>query len=202
LQSALDQAFTVLPSAQPISTSPTAAVSSEITSSEDRHVSTTELADKSTTASNDLEESWKADYEAQLQSWRAQSAEAREKAEKERLRWETIRANEKEEATKRKVAGIVDEPSRSVIHPVGQTADTTSSITVPDSIHVSFLFLPVSSHICQLLLANHLVDASGICYSKPTFTARYGNGEMGGRPFTHVIFPFNVISGTCRHATP
>lgn len=201
MQSALDQAFTDLPSAQPISASPSAAVSSETTSVEDRHVSTTELADESATASNDLEESWKADYEAQLQSWRAQSAEAREKAEKERLRWEAIRANEKEEATKHKVAGTVDEPSGSVIHPVGQTADTTSSITVPDSIRVSFFF-PVSSYICQLLLANHFVDAGGICHSKPTFTARYGNGEMGGRPFTHVIFPFNVISRTCRHATP
>ncbi|KAJ3500619.1 hypothetical protein NLJ89_g9713 [Agrocybe chaxingu] len=33
-----------------------------------------------------------------------------EKAEKERLRWEAIRAAEKEEAAKRKAAGIVDEP--------------------------------------------------------------------------------------------
>lgn len=55
-------------------------------------------------------DSWRAEYEAQVQSWRARSAEEREKAEKERLKWEAIRAIEKEEAAKRKAAGIVDEP--------------------------------------------------------------------------------------------
>jgi len=58
-----------------------------------------------------LDESWKEEYDAQVQAWRAQSAEAREKAEKERLKWEAIRAQEKEEAAKRKAAGIVDEPA-------------------------------------------------------------------------------------------
>jgi hypothetical protein len=52
-----------------------------------------------------------------VQSWRAQSAEAREKAEKERARWEGIRALEKEQgwsgATKVGESGIpvVPEPS-------------------------------------------------------------------------------------------
>ncbi|EAU85500.1 hypothetical protein CC1G_06401 [Coprinopsis cinerea okayama7 len=48
-------------------------------------------------------DAWKAEYDAQVEAWRAQSAEAREKAEKERARWEAIR---KEEAEKRKAAGI------------------------------------------------------------------------------------------------
>jgi hypothetical protein len=91
-----------------------------------------------------LEESWKAEYEAQVHSWRAQSAEAREKAERERLRWETIRAIEKEEAAKRKVAGIADEPPKPAARSLGESsniasADTTSSRTVPDSSHVGFL---------------------------------------------------------------
>ena len=95
-----------------------------------------------------MEDTWKAEYEAQVQSWRAQSAEAREKAEKERLRWESVRAIEKEEATKRKAAGIADEPPNSIVHPVGESsnitsADTTSSSntvsSVTDSGHVSFL---------------------------------------------------------------
>lgn len=61
-------------------------------------------------ASTDSLDSWKIQYEAQVQNWRSQSAEAREKAEKERLKWEAIRAIEREEAAKRKAAGIVDDP--------------------------------------------------------------------------------------------
>jgi hypothetical protein len=51
---------------------------------------------------------WKQEYEAQVEAWRVQSAEAREKSEKERARWEAIRA---EEAAARKAAGIVDTPA-------------------------------------------------------------------------------------------
>lgn len=47
---------------------------------------------------SDDDEAWKEQYETQVRGWRAQSAQQREKAEKERLRWETIRAQEKEEA--------------------------------------------------------------------------------------------------------
>jgi len=47
----------------------------------------------------------KEENETQLQAWRAQSAEQREKAEKVRLNWETIRAQEREEAERRKSAG-------------------------------------------------------------------------------------------------
>jgi len=46
-----------------------------------------------------------------VQEWRAQSAEAREKAEKERARWEAIRAAEKQEAALRKAAIPVDSGS-------------------------------------------------------------------------------------------
>ncbi|KII89905.1 hypothetical protein PLICRDRAFT_174718 [Plicaturopsis crispa FD-325 SS-3] len=45
----------------------------------------------STAASDD---SWKAEYESHVHTWRAQSAEAREKAERERARWEAIRRAE------------------------------------------------------------------------------------------------------------
>lgn len=51
------------------------------------------------------DEAWKEEYETQVRTWRAQSAEQREKAEKERLKWETIRTQEREEAERRKVAG-------------------------------------------------------------------------------------------------
>lgn len=45
--------------------------------------------------------SWKSEYDSQVQSWRAQSAEAREKSERERARWEEIRAREKQEGGSR-----------------------------------------------------------------------------------------------------
>ena len=54
---------------------------------------------------------WKEQYEAQLQAWRAQSAEARLKAEKERERWEAIRKVEKEEAARRGAEATIEEPS-------------------------------------------------------------------------------------------
>lgn len=61
-------------------------------------------------SSGSLEDSWKAEYEAQVETWRTQSSEAREKAQRERERWESIRAAEREEAERRKAMGIVDEP--------------------------------------------------------------------------------------------
>lgn len=151
-QSALDQAFSTLPSLP----TPPAAASTEIERNEEegkhQHVehNTAEEVDGSTTTTNttsDLVDTWKAEYEAQVQSWRAQSAEAREKAEKERLKWESLRAIEKEESTKRKAAGIADEPPKSIVQPVGESsniksADTTFSNTVTsetNSGHVSFL---------------------------------------------------------------
>lgn len=121
-QSALDKAF-----ADPIQvTSTPPAASSEI---KDQYVFAAELVDGSTTSpsTTDLEDSWKAEYEAQVQSWRAQSAEAREKAEKERLKWESIRAIEKEEAVKRKAAGIIDKPPEFIANPVGESSNIASA---------------------------------------------------------------------------
>lgn len=39
-------------------------------------------------------EKWKVEYEEHLRNWRAESAEAREKAEKERARWEALRVQQ------------------------------------------------------------------------------------------------------------
>ncbi|KAF7327890.1 hypothetical protein MKEN_00368900 [Mycena kentingensis (nom. inval.)] len=66
---------------------------------------TTSLASESTTessvTSDDLSQS---EYEAHVAEWRAESAVQREKAEKERARWEAIRAAEQQEAALRKAA--------------------------------------------------------------------------------------------------
>ncbi|KAI6108218.1 hypothetical protein F5141DRAFT_1064425 [Pisolithus sp. B1] len=43
------------------------------------------------------EDPWKAEFEAQVEEWRAKSAGAREKAEHERVKWEAIRKQEEEE---------------------------------------------------------------------------------------------------------
>jgi hypothetical protein len=51
------------------------------------------------------DDAWKEEYETHVQTWRAQSAEQRDKAEKERLKWESIRNQEREEAERRKSAG-------------------------------------------------------------------------------------------------
>lgn len=88
----------------------------------------TESSTESSLESSVSDESWKAEYEAQVQSWRAQSAEAREKAEKERLKWEAIRAIEKEEAAKRRAAGFVDEPTLNPAGPSHTTSEMWESV--------------------------------------------------------------------------
>lgn len=53
----------------------------------------TEVAEESGASSGQ----WETEYEAQVKAWRAESAEAREKAERERQRWETIRESEQQQ---------------------------------------------------------------------------------------------------------
>ncbi|CAA7267134.1 unnamed protein product [Cyclocybe aegerita] len=114
LESMLDQAFASPPPSLKPEPKPEASLGVAVpstTASEAQHGATSAVTPLEASGSMaGSEDSWKAEYEAQVQSWRAQSAEAREKAEKERLRWEAIRAAEKEEAAKRKAAGILDEP--------------------------------------------------------------------------------------------
>jgi hypothetical protein len=137
LESALDQAFSVppRPSVQPEIRQETSTTQETQTA---QHETVTENNLSESVASDD---SWKVEYEAQVQSWRARSAEEREKAEKERLRWEAIRAIEKEEAAKRKAAGIVKEaavaPPRLQVEenwekvPSSSTTATPSNFTKP-----------------------------------------------------------------------
>ncbi|KAJ7727294.1 hypothetical protein DFH07DRAFT_231768 [Mycena maculata] len=63
---------------------------------------------ESSPSSDLVDDASQSEYESHVQEWRAQSAEAREKAEKERARWEAIRAAEKQEAALRKAALPVD----------------------------------------------------------------------------------------------
>ncbi|KAL1669991.1 hypothetical protein GGF50DRAFT_109730 [Schizophyllum commune] len=49
-------------------------------------------------AEDNATDEWQTEYEAHQRTWRAQSAQAREKAEKERKRWEDIRAAERARA--------------------------------------------------------------------------------------------------------
>jgi hypothetical protein len=81
---------------------------------------------ESTSDSADTD-SWKEEYETQVQAWREQSAEAREKAEKERARWEAIRA---EDAAKRKAAGIIETPAE-IPTGIPNTHSRSASLTSP-----------------------------------------------------------------------
>jgi hypothetical protein len=80
-------------------------------SSSEEAATPTDPLQESSVSSGSTDDSWKTEYESQVETWRAQSSEAREKAEKERERWETIRAAEQAEAARHKAMGIVDEPT-------------------------------------------------------------------------------------------
>lgn len=56
-------------------------------------------ADTSSSSSDD--DAWKHEYESQVETWREQSALARERAEKERARWEALRATEQQDLARR-----------------------------------------------------------------------------------------------------
>lgn len=99
-QSALDQAFSAPPQ---ISAEP------QINQEESNEAKQETVSETTLTESVASDDSWKIEYEEQVKSWRARSAEEREKAEKERLRWEAIRAIEKAEAAKR-ASEAVEEP--------------------------------------------------------------------------------------------
>ncbi|KAF8656872.1 hypothetical protein AX16_002418 [Volvariella volvacea WC 439] len=91
------------PSDQPDSSAqPTLAATSS--SEKDEPPSSAPVADSS------AQDTWKAEYESQVQSWRAQSAEARQKAEKDREHWEQIRLAEKQ-------AGVEKPPIQTGIPP-------------------------------------------------------------------------------------
>ncbi|KAJ6513314.1 hypothetical protein C8R45DRAFT_963208 [Mycena sanguinolenta] len=97
LAAALSQAFVSSPSLRPHNTTlldaGTASTSTLSTST-----------DESSVPSDPVDSDSQREYESQVESWRAQSAEARQKAEKERARWEAIRAAENQEAALRKAA--------------------------------------------------------------------------------------------------
>jgi len=101
LESALDQAF---------SSPPQISAESQISQEESSEVKQETVTETTLSESVLSDDSWKIEYEEQVKSCRARSAEDREKAEKERLRWETIRATEKAEAAKWEAAGTVEEP--------------------------------------------------------------------------------------------
>ncbi|KAF9496770.1 hypothetical protein BDN71DRAFT_1468269 [Pleurotus eryngii] len=56
----------------------------------------TEEPPSDTSSSSSDNDAWKHEYESQVETWREQSALARERAEKERVRWEALRATEQQ----------------------------------------------------------------------------------------------------------
>ncbi|KIK10134.1 hypothetical protein K443DRAFT_126907 [Laccaria amethystina LaAM-08-1] len=104
-----------------------------ITHSESKPEAATDVSTEgSISGKSEGSDDWKGQYEAQLQSWRAQSAEARLKAEKERERWEAIRKVEKEEAARRGPEATVEEPSSAP--QVSLSSSTTTTVEQPASL--------------------------------------------------------------------
>lgn len=98
----------------------------------------TKKRDKSSTSveespsSGSSDDSQKAEYEAQVEIWRAQSSEAREKAEKERKRWEELRALEREEAARRNAGLLVVKEDHEVgWETVSDSKKTESTVVSP-----------------------------------------------------------------------
>ncbi|KAG6878206.1 hypothetical protein C0993_010626 [Termitomyces sp. T159_Od127] len=102
LQSVLEQAFTPPPPSKRQSVPPLP--NGEPTSVQD--LATSDFLSESSIPSGSADDTWKLAYETQVGAWRAQSSEAREKAEKERERWEAIRVAEKEENERRRALVI------------------------------------------------------------------------------------------------
>ncbi|KAG5647418.1 hypothetical protein DXG03_000489 [Asterophora parasitica] len=108
LQAVLSHAFSPPPSRrQSVRASAETEIATASTSTETDKSAVEPLAESSI-SSGSADDSWKAEYESQVEAWRAQSSEAREKAEKERERWEALRAAERVEAQRRKALGIVE----------------------------------------------------------------------------------------------
>ncbi|KAL1747033.1 hypothetical protein HDZ31DRAFT_32759 [Schizophyllum fasciatum] len=84
---------------------------------------------------------WQTEYEAYLRTWRAQSAETRERAEKERKRWEELRAAENARA------GLPSrEPSRTHV-----TYTATTGVPSPSPADVRDLVTgEPQKHVCSL----------------------------------------------------
>ncbi|KAK0193742.1 hypothetical protein F5146DRAFT_1101636 [Armillaria mellea] len=131
LEAALNQAFT--PSPRRDSTGH----AGHSTSRDDVEVTAADTASVSKSSeplvSSEVLESWKSEYESQVETWRSQSAEAREKAERERARWESVRAKERE-------SGIV------TIELPATSEDSQKWEDVPSSITSSFPSMSFPEH--------------------------------------------------------
>ncbi|KAJ3734223.1 hypothetical protein DFJ43DRAFT_1152430 [Lentinula guzmanii] len=93
LEAALTESFTPPPSRRQSKITPAPASSSLRTNSDPTPAEAFGDSEPTTT------DAWKNEYEEQVKAWRLQSAEAREKAEKERAKWETLREVEKTSGT-------------------------------------------------------------------------------------------------------
>ncbi|KAJ6619681.1 hypothetical protein B0H10DRAFT_1946524 [Mycena sp. CBHHK59/15] len=99
LATALSHAFASSPSLHPDPQH-----STQLATASPSTLSASTLPDESSVSSSDPQDTSQSEYESHVETWRAQSAEARQKAEKERARWEAIRAAEKQEAALRQAA--------------------------------------------------------------------------------------------------
>ncbi|KAK2460887.1 hypothetical protein APHAL10511_007357 [Amanita phalloides] len=126
LEAALDQAFSPPPlrkHAPGLSTSGAEKLGHEEVVEPQTH----ENPSAESTSTLDSSAAWKAEYEEHVRAWHAESADARSRAEKERARWEAIRAAAKEEASQSKTEPWESEWER-VATRKDQNSETTPNI--------------------------------------------------------------------------
>jgi len=196
------------------------------TNQDDESSTTVDTLQETTSSSDPPNDSWRAEYEAQVEIWRTQSSEAREKAEKVRKRWEETRALEQEEAARlreesRPTAAVKEE------HEAGW--ETLSNVKKTRSAVVSELHSPSPADTGDLLTCEperqvrqpasmHCVCVCDSSTSIPVYYAEHepqppnnsppnaftpGRGipEMGGHPFFCYIFsPIHDIPRTNRNS--
>jgi len=123
LQAALSSSFTRLPLQPPGSN---ASIDSIDSSSSAPDPSTLQSADPSV-ASSQSEDSWKAEYDRQLATWRAEAEVARLKAERTRAEWEARRLAEEKQETEARAKQLREGESLAAWETVNSTEDPGST---------------------------------------------------------------------------
>ncbi|KXN91723.1 hypothetical protein AN958_12575 [Leucoagaricus sp. SymC.cos] len=150
------------------------------------------------------EDTWKQEYEEQVKAWRAQSAEAREKAEKVREQWEAKRVVEREEAEKRKAASI-PEPEPEVIPgpPTGaiSVASSTvagSTISQPDTVDGSQKWEEINSTTSSSYPSMSFPEQSTppLEHERPHHCHHYSHQEPAPAPSTATLSVFDSTLST------
>ncbi len=199
LQAALNQSFSAPPRRASVPPSP--AVEAPSTLASNTADSENASAPESIVSAEEVE-SWKAEYDSQVQAWRAESAEAREKAEAERQRWETVRASQVQETPRH---GAVS--AMSGWETVGSKNTSTApsgSVHTPSIADSRDLVSGEAQVFAFPVRINEFSFPVGFACRSLTFTGvGRRRSKMGRRSFLHQFFiPIHVLPRPRRPLIP